>query len=172
MTQDTCCLCFSLKTGVWLIGLFEMLCLVQSLVEGFLGGQLPYPGSTYMLAVIPLMFIVLFLFMMLDKENFGEKERRYTSYFYLIGMVIVPFVIGTLGMYGPGFDFVTPICHETQKHKATKIPLTYSFENCAEEVSAEQFTSLAIFTLMKLYFAHILHLWAKKATASGYKPVE
>ena len=125
-----------------------------------------------MLAVIPLMFIVLFLFMMLDKENFGEKERRYTSYFYLIGMVVVPFVIGALGAYGPGFDFVTPICHETHKHKAMKIPNAYSFESCAEEVSSEQFTCLAMFTVMKLYFAHILHLWAKKASAAAYKPVE
>ena len=101
-----------------MIGIFEIICLAHSLIQGFLGGQLPYPESTYMFSVIPSMFCVLFLFMMLDKANFGQEERRYTCYFYLIGMVVIPFIVANFGNFGIGFDFVTPICHEIQKRMA------------------------------------------------------
>ena len=60
--------------------------------------------------MLSMVFCVMFLLMMLDKTSDTVHMRKAAFYFYLIGLVIIPFVVFGLGIFGMGFDFVTETC--------------------------------------------------------------
>ena len=119
--------------------------------------------------MLSMVFCVMFLLMMLDKTNDTETMRKATFYLYLVGMVIIPFVVYGLGIFGIGFNFVTEMCKEIEDYKARQIPPEdFDDELCTSVFRISLEVSLAIVTGIKAYFSYILYLWSKKIAAPEY----
>ena len=166
MNSDTCCCCIPLKAGVWIIGALELFGLMSTLLQAYWNGQLLYAAATSMLSMV---FCVMFLLMMLDKTSDTESLRKAAFYLYLIALVIIPFVVYGLGIFGIGFDFVTETCKEIEDYKARQIPPEeFDDELCTSAFRVSLMVSLMIVTGIKAYFSYILYLWSKKQVPTGY----
>ena len=119
MNQDRCCCCFSVKTGVWLIGALEIIGMVQNIYNGLVYDMLASVLASLILSGI---FCVMFLFMMVSPNTDSYKLRNSVFLYYLIAMTIIPVAIVIMGMFNLGFDFVGPICREAEKQAAQQDP--------------------------------------------------
>merc|ERR1712228_477055 len=100
---ETCCMCFSLKTGVWLIGALVIL----SVATAFWNSARYDEWGFFMInAGISAIFCVLFLIMMIS-QSLDNYKLRYTVFvYYTVGLVLVPLVLTVLAVFGVGWDIV------------------------------------------------------------------
>ena len=113
--NPTCCWCFSLKTGVWLIGSLVILNVASSFYSaavyslwGFYAVQL----------VLEAIFCVIFLITMISSIHDTYKTRNTVFIYYLIGILIIPLIIDVLGLIGIQWDIITQICKEVKENES------------------------------------------------------
>ena len=156
MDQDRCCLCFSVKTGVWIIGALEIISMVEDIYNGLVYKMI----AQFLLSlIITAIFCVLFLFMMVSPTGDTYKLRNSVFFYYLIALTIIPVVITLMGIFGIGFDIVTPICNEI-KEQVKKKDESQSVDNCKPWTQAGLGFFILFFTMIRLYFSYILKKYA------------
>ena len=118
MESKTCCCCLSLKTGVWIIGILQIIDLFSSVSQYLVETQLIIPMVTSIITTC--LFIFLFLDMMLNPEHDTLKLRNCVWITYLIGLIIIPIIITALGIIGVAFDYVSLICMKAERKMQNK----------------------------------------------------
>ena len=106
--NQTCCCCFSLKTGVWLIGGLVILNVISGLYQA--GGYGTWGYNSISLA-LNFGFCILFLIMMVSPSNDTFKLRNGVFLYYLIALTLVPAIITILAVFGVGWNIVDDVCN-------------------------------------------------------------
>ena len=108
MNTKSCCFCFSLKTGVWLIGILQITALIGTVYNGLVRWTSVVDLITTVITTS--IFCVLFLDMMLNPDHDPLRLRNFVWVSYLVGVIVIQAVVATMGVLGIGFDITTPFC--------------------------------------------------------------
>ena len=87
------------------------------------------------------------------------KLRNSVFFYYLIALTIIPVVITLMGIFGIGFDIVTPICNEI-KEQVKKKDESQNVDNCKPWTQGALGFIILFFTMIRLYFSYILKKYA------------
>ena len=102
--SKSCCCCFSLKTGVWLIGGLVIL----NVASSFYSAAVYDLWGFYMIQlVLEAIFCILFLIMMISDRHDTYNMRNGVFFYYLIGLVLIPLGVTILGIFGIGWDIIS-----------------------------------------------------------------
>ena len=109
MGEGSCCCCFDLKTGVWIIGLIQVFQACFNLVTTF------RTGGWYEISVqlaIEIVFSVIFLLHMTSHHRQSYGWRNFIFWYYFIFIVIASAVYGYLTGFGYIWDVVGDVCSD------------------------------------------------------------
>ena len=87
MNTKSCCFCFSLKTGVWLIGILQITALIGTVYNGLV--QWTSVVDLITTVITTSIFCVLFLDMMLNPDHDTLRLRNFVWVSYLVGVIVI-----------------------------------------------------------------------------------
>ena len=165
MRFDKCCFVFPLKTGVWLIGLAQLIGLSIGIynLESF--GMVSFFGFN-LLAVF--VWCCMFLVMMLLKQFDTQYFREVVFVYYVVVLTILPIQYTLMGTYNVGFDITSHICEDMQAHAALNDGKIDS-DKCLTYVRTFYMVSLVFTTAIHAYLAYFLKLYADVQSLSKIK---
>ena len=118
-------------------------------------------GQVVVSLLLTGIFCTMFLIMMISPNTDSYKLRNSVFLYYLIAMTIIPVVVAIMGLFGVGFDFVTPLCREAAKQMEEQDPPQHlDGQKCRAFARGFFAVCLLVFTSIRLYFSYILKLYA------------
>ena len=105
--KHSCCCCFSLRTGVWLIGGLQIASAIGNLYSAFRSGD--WAGYAIQLAV-QIVFSGVFTLHMSHEDRQHSFYRSALFWIYFIFITVVGAVIGFLKTFGYWGDLPNDIC--------------------------------------------------------------
>ena len=150
--EHTCCCCFGLRTGVWLIGLLHIASFVANLITAF------RTGGWFELSIqliIQLVFTSIFVLHMTSESRQHHPWRNALFWVYFIFITILSAAIGYLAVFGYWGNPVNDVCNDPN------ILEQLTMSECKNFV----FISLGMFItlnlVMNMYLSFKLLQWAK-----------